>query len=105
VRQPSLADFDPQAIVEHHITEQTLERVIRYVRLLQGEEYAGRFRLRPGLLTVESETHKEIRQQLWERIFAPPEAEPIPDAPDEERYVTRPAYHAVREAEEPGESQ
>jgi len=70
-----------------------------------GEEYAGRFRLRPGLFTVEGETHKEIRQQLWERIFAPPEAEPIPDAPDGERYVARPVGHAVREAEEPEESQ
>lgn len=69
-----------------------------------GEEYAGRFRLRPGPFTVEGETHKEIRQQLWERIFAPPEVEPIPDAPDGERYVTRPVYHAVREAEEPEES-
>ena len=67
-----------------------------------GEEYAGRFR--PGLFTVEGETHKEIRQQLWERIFAPPEAEPIPDAPDGERYVARPVYHTLREAEEPGES-
>ena len=69
-----------------------------------GEEYAGRFRLRPGLFTVEGETHKEIRQQLWERIFAPPGVEPIPDAPAEEPYVTRPVYHAVREAEEPEES-
>ena len=70
-----------------------------------GEEYAGRFRLRPGLFTVEGETHREIRQQLWERIFAPPEAESIPDAPAEEQYVTHPVYHAVREAEEPEESQ
>jgi hypothetical protein len=71
---------------------------------LIGEEYAGRFRLRPGLFTVEGETHKEIRQQLWEHIFAPPEAEPISDAPAEERYVTSPVYHAVREGEEPKES-
>ena len=34
----TLADFDPQVVAEHHITEQTLERVIRYVRLLQGED-------------------------------------------------------------------
>ena len=33
-----LADFDPQIVAEYHITEQTLERVIRYVRLLQGED-------------------------------------------------------------------
>lgn len=70
-----------------------------------GGEYAGRFRLLPGLFTVEGETHKEIRQQLWERIFAPPEAEPISDAPAEERYVARPVGHTLREAEEPEESQ
>lgn len=34
----TLADFDPQVVAEHHITERTLERVIRYVRLLQGED-------------------------------------------------------------------
>jgi hypothetical protein len=34
----TLTDFDPQIVAEHHITEQTLERVIRYVRLLQGED-------------------------------------------------------------------
>jgi hypothetical protein len=34
----TLADFDPQVVAEHHITEQTLEQVIRYVRLLQGED-------------------------------------------------------------------
>jgi hypothetical protein len=72
---------------------------------LIGEEYADRFRLRPGLFTVEGETHKEIRQQLWERIFALPEAEPISDAPAEERYTARPVYHTLRETEEPEESQ
>lgn len=34
----TLADIDPQVVAEHHITERTLERVIRYVRLLQGED-------------------------------------------------------------------
>lgn len=34
----TLADFDPQIVAEYHITERTLERVIRYVRLLQGED-------------------------------------------------------------------
>jgi hypothetical protein len=89
----TLADFDPQVVTEHHITEQTLDdrHIRRYFRRrierlaikledgeqIVGEEYAGRFRLRPGLFTVEGETHKEIRQQLWERIFPPPEAESI----------------------------
>jgi hypothetical protein len=72
---------------------------------LIGEEYASRFRLRPGLFTVKGETHKEIRQQLWERIFAPSEAEPTSETSAEERYVTRPDYHAVREAGEPEEPQ
>lgn len=34
----TLADFDSQIVAEYHITEQALERVIRYVRLLQGED-------------------------------------------------------------------
>jgi hypothetical protein len=34
----TLTDFDPQVVAKHHITEQTLERVIRYVHLLQGED-------------------------------------------------------------------
>jgi hypothetical protein len=33
-----LADFDPQIVAEYHITEQTLEQVIHYVHLLQGED-------------------------------------------------------------------
>ncbi|HID61465.1 MAG TPA: hypothetical protein EYP49_01780 [Anaerolineae bacterium] len=72
---------------------------------LIGEEYAGRFRLRPGLFTVEGETHKEIRQQLWERTFAPSEAEPISETPTEEQYTAHPVYHTLREADGPEESQ
>jgi hypothetical protein len=34
----TLADFDPQVVAEYPITEQTLERVIRYIHLLQGED-------------------------------------------------------------------
>ena len=71
---------------------------------LIGEEYANRFRLRPGLFTVEGETHKEIRQQLWERIFAPPEAEPTSETPAEEQYAAHSVYHTLREAEESEES-
>jgi hypothetical protein len=33
----SLADFDPTIVAQYAITEQDLQRVIRYVRLLQGE--------------------------------------------------------------------
>ncbi len=32
-------------------------------------EHAHRFRLRPETLTVEGQSHREIRQRLWERIF------------------------------------
>ena len=34
----TLADLDPQIVAKHHITERTLEQVIRYVRLLQGKD-------------------------------------------------------------------
>ena len=34
----TLADFDPAIIEEYRITERKLERVIRYVRLLQGKD-------------------------------------------------------------------
>ncbi len=34
----SLADFDQAIIEKHGITERKLERVSRYVRLLQGDE-------------------------------------------------------------------
>ena len=34
----TLADFDSRVVTEYHITEQTLEQVIRYVCLLQGED-------------------------------------------------------------------
>jgi hypothetical protein len=32
----NLADFDPDVVVQYHITHLELERVVRYVRLLQG---------------------------------------------------------------------
>ncbi len=34
----SLADFDPAIVAQYAITEQDLQRVTRYVRLLQGED-------------------------------------------------------------------
>ena len=34
----SLADFDPVIVAQYAITEQDLQRVTRYVRLLQGED-------------------------------------------------------------------
>ena len=32
----SLADFDPQVVIEYGITAETLDRVVCYLRLLQG---------------------------------------------------------------------
>jgi hypothetical protein len=34
----SLADFDPTIVAQYAIIEQDLQRVIRYIRLLQGED-------------------------------------------------------------------
>ncbi|MFB0537752.1 MAG: hypothetical protein ACETWR_22525 [Anaerolineae bacterium] len=34
----SLADFDPATVAQYAITEQDLQRVARYVQLLQGED-------------------------------------------------------------------
>lgn len=34
----SLADFDPAIVAQYAITEQDLQQVVRYVRLLQGED-------------------------------------------------------------------
>lgn len=33
-----LADFDPQVVAEYDITEEDLDRVVRYLRLLQGPD-------------------------------------------------------------------
>jgi len=34
----SLADFDPQLVADYDITEEDLDRVVRYLRLLQGPD-------------------------------------------------------------------
>ena len=34
----SLSDFDPQVIAGYDITEEDLDRVVRYLRLLQGPD-------------------------------------------------------------------
>ena len=43
-------------------------------RIFAHSEYTQYFRLRPQIEMVEGKTHKEIRQRLWERLFAPEEA-------------------------------
>lgn len=43
-------------------------------RIFAHSEYADYFRLRPQIETVEGKTHKEVRQRLWERLFAPEKA-------------------------------
>jgi hypothetical protein len=43
-------------------------------RIFAHSEYADYFRLRPQIETVEGKTHKEVRQRLWERLFAPGKA-------------------------------
>ena len=60
-------------------------------------DYAGRFRLRSEIHTVEGETHQEIRQQLWERIFAAPEPEAVEPMPVWEEYTVHSAYQVMRE--------
>ena len=60
-------------------------------RIFAHSEYAEYFRLRPQIETVEGKTHKEIRQRLWEQLFALGEApyqhrrEPIVAAVAEEQ--------------------
>ena len=34
----SPADFDPQVVAEYDVTAETLDRVVRYLRLLQGPD-------------------------------------------------------------------
>ena len=36
MRQLAPADFDPQVVAEYDVTAETLDRVVRYLRLLQG---------------------------------------------------------------------
>lgn len=72
-------------------------------------DYADRFRLRPEIHTIEGETHQEIRQQLWERIFdalEPEAAQPaIEPMPAWEERTAQPAYHVLSESGEAGEKE
>ena len=52
---------------EDRIAELQLD--LKNADLMLGR-YAHRFHLRPEIETVEGETYKEIRQRLWDRIFA-----------------------------------
>jgi len=72
-------------------------------------DYADRFRLRSEIHTIEGETHQEIRQQLWERIFTAPQPEAgeaaIEPTPAWEEHTAQPAYQVLRESGEAGEKE
>ena len=67
-------------------------------------QYVHRFHLRPEIETVEGETYREIRQRLWDCIFAEGEmaGEPgglrCPESVEErEEYAIAEPHHLIRE--------
>jgi len=88
---------------DRHVRRHFDARVREFAPSLEDAEvilgdYTGRFRLRSEIHTIEGETHHEICQQLWERIFAAPEPKAIEPMPAWEEYMEQPAYQVLRES-------
>jgi hypothetical protein len=77
-----LADFDPAIVAQYAITEQDLQRVARYVQLLQGEDaptladivvggYYGTSALLHEVVELRALLEREstISNCCWRRIF------------------------------------
>jgi hypothetical protein len=86
---------------EDRVAELQLD--LKNADLMLGQ-YAHRFHLRPEIETVEGETYKEIRQRLWDRIFAEGEmaGEPrglrCPESIEgREEYAIAETRHPIRE--------
>ena len=84
-------------IVEFNIGVENADRLV-------DPDYPICFRVLPEIYTVEGESHREIWQKLWDRIYAAMGTRAEAEKPIPLEYTVPRAYQVLRESDEAEES-